>query len=107
MKKNIGINVEVPKKTCNDKNCPFHGSISLRGRRLEGKVIKINLNKGAVIEWHRQIYLSKYERYEKRRSRIHTHKPDCIDLKLGDIVTAVETRPIAKTKSFIIIEVNK
>jgi small subunit ribosomal protein S17 len=107
MKKSIGINVKVSDKKCNDKNCPFHGKISLRGRTFTGKVIKVNIHKTATIEWPRSFYLQKYERYEKRRSRVKAHKPDCVDLKVGDVVKIVESKPISKTKNFVIVEVLK
>ncbi|MDD5177748.1 MAG: 30S ribosomal protein S17 [Candidatus Nanoarchaeia archaeon] len=105
--KNIGIKVESPKKECNDKHCPFHNPVSIRGRILVGKVIKINVHKTITIEIPRLNYLYKYERYEKRLSRLKVHKPDCIDIKLGDMVKVVESKPISKTKNFIVIEVLK
>ena len=63
MKKNIGIEVRnVPKKKCEDKHCPFHGSIVVRGRTFNGKVVKANMQKTVTIEWPRLMYLRKYER---------------------------------------------
>ena len=40
--KTIGLDIEHPKGTCTDKNCPFHSTQKLRGRILKGKIIKIN-----------------------------------------------------------------
>ena len=34
--KDIGININPPKAECNDVNCPFHGSLSVRGQVIEG-----------------------------------------------------------------------
>ncbi|MDD3573791.1 MAG: 30S ribosomal protein S17, partial [Methanospirillum sp.] len=31
MAKNIGLNVPVPEKECDDVNCPFHGTLPVRG----------------------------------------------------------------------------
>ncbi len=107
MKEGIGIDVESPKRKCNDKHCPFHGGLGVHGRIFNGTIIKMNMQKTAIIEWPRLIYLQKYERYEKRRSRIKVHKPDCIDIALGDKVNVVETRPISKTKNFVIVGVDK
>ncbi len=93
--------------TCTDRHCPFHHSMPLHGRTFSGKIIRMNLHKSAVIEWQRMYYLPKYERYEKRRSRLTVHKPDCVQINIGDQVTVMETRPISKTKNFVIIEVEK
>lgn len=107
MKKNIGINVGIPKKECKDKHCPFHNSLSLRGRIFIGEIKRVNVHKTATVEWGRLYYLPKYERYEKRRTRLRVHKPDCLDVKEGDKVKIIESKPISKTKNFVIIEVLK
>jgi small subunit ribosomal protein S17 len=91
-------------ENCNDKHCPFHGAVSLRGRSFQGKIIKTDLHKTVTIEFPRQFYLKKYERYEKKRSRIKAHNPPCINAQIGDTVKIMETKPISKTKNFIIIE---
>ncbi|MEA3378723.1 MAG: 30S ribosomal protein S17 [Nanoarchaeota archaeon] len=102
--KNIGIDVTPPKDVCQDPNCPFHGSIHIRGRLFKGKIIKVDIHRTATIEWPRTYYLCKYERFEKRRSRVKAHNPPCINAQVGDIVRIGETRPISKTKKFVIIE---
>ena len=103
-KKNIGIEVKAPKEKCNDKHCPFHGEIKVRGRTFTGTVISRDVNKTAKIEFPRLFYLNKYERFEKRRSRITVHNPPCIDAQIGDKVKVIECKPISKTKNFVIIE---
>jgi len=104
--KSIGIEVTLPKKKCEDKHCPFHGELKIRGRIFKGKVRNV-FHKTAVIEWVRFHYLPKYERYEKRRSRLKVHVPDCIEVKKGDVVKAVESRKISKTKNSVVVEVIK
>ena len=101
---NIGINVEAPKKTCNDVNCPFHGSLSVRGRQFTGTVTSSKMRKTATIEFERLHFLKKYERYEKRRTNLKVHNPECIDAKEGDVVLIAECRPLSKTKNFTIIQ---
>ncbi len=91
-------------KTCNDKHCPVHAGFKIHGRVLTGKVIKIGSAKTAQIEIPRLAYLKKYERYEKKRTRLHIHVPPCIELKLGDLVKVKESRPISKTKNFVVIK---
>jgi hypothetical protein len=48
--------------------------------------------------------IPKYERFSTKRTRLKAHNPDCIKAKEGDIVTIMETRPISKTKSFVVIK---
>ncbi len=105
MQKTIGIDVKAPKERCeNDKNCPFHGTIGVRGRAFTGKVIRAKVPKNAVVEWSWNKHIPKYERYEKRRTRLKVHSPACINAAEGDIVKIMETRKISKTKSFVIVE---
>ncbi|WP_457591292.1 30S ribosomal protein S17 [Geoglobus sp.] len=101
--RDIGINVKAPEKECDDKNCPFHGNLSVRGQIFRGRVVK-TYEKSAVIERELIRYVPKYERYLKKRSKMHAHNPPCIDARPGDIVTIAECRPISKTKSFVIVE---
>jgi len=105
--RNIGIQVTQPKEACNDVCCPFHGSIKLRGRTFVGKVIKEPFHKTATIEFARQFYLTKYERYEKRRTRLKVHIPPCLNVKKGHDIKIIETRPISKTKNFVVVEILK
>ena len=105
--KNIGIKVDPPNKECDDKKCPFHGRLRLNGRIFIGKISKVDLNRSATVEFMHFYYLSKYERYEKRISRIKVHNPPCINAKILDKVRIVETRKISKTKNFVIVEVIK
>ncbi len=100
----IGINLKLPSKSCDDKHCPFHKGLKIRGNFFTGKVTKIGSQKTARVEFPRLFYLQKYERYEKRNSRIHVHSTPCIDIKVGDVVKIMECRPISKMKNFVIIE---
>ncbi|MBW2988981.1 30S ribosomal protein S17 [Candidatus Woesearchaeota archaeon] len=103
--KNIGIKVKSGNaKECKDKGCPFHGSLKCRGKILTGVIISTKMQKTATIEFIRQAYIPKYERYEKRRTRLKAHNPSCINAKKGDIVRISECRPLSKTKNFVIIE---
>ena len=105
--KNIGIQVNLPSQECNDKKCPFHGNLKLHGRVFMGNITKVDLNKSATIEFLNFYYMPKYERYEKRITRIHVHNPPCINAKGNDHVKIVETKKISKTKNFVIVEVIK
>lgn len=102
--KNIGMDINPPKKECEDRKCPFHGEIKVRGRSFVGTVIAAKMQKTATIEFKRKVMIPKYERYTKKRTRIKAHNPDCIKAEEGDIVKIIETRPLSKTVNFVIIE---
>lgn len=93
-----------PKKTCEDKNCPFHGSLSVRGRVLEGTVVSAKMDKTVIVEREYMQFSTKYVRYERRRGHIPSHNPPCIDVKEGDRVRIAECRPLSKTVSFVVVE---
>jgi small subunit ribosomal protein S17 len=108
--RNIGIkhpDLHPPERTCDDPYCPWHGHIRVRGGLLEGKVVKARMKHTVVVEREYLVYVRKYMRYERRRSRIHAHLPPCIDASPGDVVLIGETRPISKTVSWVVLGVIK
>ena len=102
--RNIGMKVNPPSDVCDDKHCPFHGNLPIRGRSFTGMVVSSKIPKMATVEWERRIFVDKYERYQKKRTKLVVHNPPCINAKLGDIVKIMETRPISKMKRFVILE---
>jgi len=105
--KNIGLDIKHPESSCSDKNCPFHGSIRVRGRSFVGKVIRAKMQNTLIIEFERRVYIKKYERYMRKKTRIKSHNPECIGAKEGDVVKVIETKPISKTKSSVVVEIIK
>jgi len=104
MKRDIGIDVKEPDRECDDVNCPFHGRLPVRGQIIEGVVVSDKAEKTVVVQRVYMKKIRKYERYEKRRSKIHAHNPPCIAAKAGDVVKIMECRPLSKTKSFVVVE---
>jgi len=102
--RNIGLDVKPPKKTCEDIKCPFHGKLSIRGRVFTGEVVSDRATKTVVVRWNYVHYTPKYERYERRHSRVVAYNPECIDAKKGDVVKIAECRLLSKTKAFVVIE---
>jgi small subunit ribosomal protein S17 len=90
---------------CNDKNCPKHGDVKVRGTTIEGVVVSDKPKNTVIVEREYIYFIPKYERYERRTTRISAHKPPCTAVKTGDRVKIGECRPISKTKSFVVIEV--
>lgn len=102
--RNIGIDAVPPKSECKDDKCAWHGMLPVRGNILQGKVVSAKARKTAVIKREFLHFLPKYERYERRHSKITAYNPECIAAKEGDIVTIAECRPLSKTKHFVVIE---
>lgn len=78
--------------------------ISIRGRTFEGVVIKDKAKKTVVVERNYLVYVPKYERYRKARTRFLARNPEEINAKVGDKVKIAECRKISKNVSFIVIE---
>ena len=100
----MALSLKRPKKTCDDKNCPFHGELSVRGRVFEGVVVSAKMDKTVIVRRDYLRYVPKFKRYERRHSHIPAHNPPCINAKEGDKVKIVECRPISKTVSFVVVE---
>ena len=107
MTRNIGLPVKEPKKKLveNEKNNPFNGSLSIRGKLFEGTVINAKAKGTAVIQKESPIYFKKFKRYGRSKNKIHPHVPTNIIVQEGDHVIAAECRPISKSVSFVIVEV--
>jgi len=106
--RNIGIpNIEPPIKTCDDKNCPFHGSLPVRGKMFVGIVQKTKMQKAITVKIDYLKYNKKYQRYERRNSKISVHCPPCIEAQPGDIVQLISCRKISKTISTVVIQIVK
>lgn len=101
--RDIGIDVKAPETECDDKNCPFHGRLVVRGSSLDGVVVSTRMDMTAIVERNYLRSVDKYERYEKRTSRYAVHNPPCLSVKVGDRVLIMECRPISKTVSFVIV----
>ena len=90
---------------CDDRNCHIHGNLKARGRIFEGRVTK-KFHKRVAIEFERMIYVRKYERYAKSKTKIHAHLPTCMDnlIHIGDLIRVQECRPLSKIIHFTVIE---
>ena len=102
----LGLDVPEPATDCSDANCPFHGGLSVRGQSLEGRVASTRMEKTVVVEREYDVFVPKYDRYMKRRSRVPAHAPPCLSLSEGDTVSIAETRPLSKTKSHVVVAVD-
>ncbi len=107
-KKKTEVKIEgkkLARARCKDKDCPTHGNLKTRGRTFKGRVIK-KFHKRLTIEFERMIYIRKYERYAKSKTKIHARLPICMEdkINMGDYVKVQECRPLSKIIHFVVIE---
>ena len=77
--------------------------ISTRGRTFEGFVTK-KFPKRVVVEFERTVFVRKYERFYKKKTRLHARLPDNIEAEVGDYIKVKECRPLSKIIHFMVIE---
>jgi len=105
--KNIGLGLSEPKESCEDPKCAWHGKLSVRGRVFKGMVKSAKSRNTVVVEWGYHRFVKKYERFERRKSRVVAHNPPCLKAREGDRVVIAETRPLSKTKNFVVVNVER
>jgi small subunit ribosomal protein S17 len=108
----IGLDVETPPEPDDPEydyeKCPFYGDLPVRGQILEGVVASADMEKTVIVEREYDVFVPKYDRYMKRRSRVPAHVPGVLDhVSVGDHVKIAETRPLSKTKSHVVVEVTE
>jgi len=105
--KKIEMKEEVAVETgkCSDRQCPEHGTLATRGRIFEGTVVKKHQRRIAI-EFERTVYIKKYERYMKKKTRLHARLPACKEasVNVGDYVQIQECRPLSKIIHFAYIK---
>ena len=96
---------ETAGAVCKDRDCPFHGKLKIRGRTFEG-IVKSKFPRRITIEFERMIYIKKYERYAKSRTKIHARVSACMEdeINIGDVVLIRECRPLSKIIHFVVIK---
>jgi small subunit ribosomal protein S17 len=101
----IGIpGITDPSKKCDDRNCPFHGSLKVRGRIFTGTVVKNRMTNSITVQIDFNKFNKKYQRYERRNSKRSVHLPPCIEVVPGDVVRFIQCRKISKTISSVVIQ---
>lgn len=75
-------------------------------RTTSGRVVSNKMNKTITVLIERSVKHPLYGKYMTRSSKIHAHdeKNEC---QIGDTVTIQETRPIAKTKAWVLVRINE
>lgn len=95
-------NSEEKKKIVDAKN---EIKVGTRGRVFEGIVTK-KFPKRIVMEFERMVYIRKYERYARLKTKIHARVPEVMEdkIKVGDLIKVQECRPLSKIIHFVVVQ---
>ena len=78
---------------------------NLRKTRV-GKVVSDKMDKSVVVQVERRIMHPVYKKYIKRSKKYTAHDENNL-CKVGDVVQIIESRPLSKTKSWIVVSESK
>jgi small subunit ribosomal protein S17 len=80
------------------------GAVPARGRVFQGTVIR-KFDKRVTIEFERTVKKPKFERFMKKKTRLHARLPDVMasEIKIGDLIRVQECRPLSKTIHMIVV----
>lgn len=73
-------------------------------RTLTGRVVSDKMDKTITVLVERRVKHPIYGKYVKRSTKLHAHD-ETNQCKIGDRVSIHETRPLAKTKAWALVEV--
>ena len=76
---------------------------SLRGRTFEGTVVR-KFPTRVAIEFERTVKAYKFDRFYKKKTRIHAKLPVGMDIHIGDYIKVMECRPLSKIIHHVVIE---
>ena len=107
MGRDIGLGVSAPSRSCDDRHCPVHGHLTVRGSVFDGEVVSTAMAKTVVVRRELSRKDQKFERLRRVRRKYSAHAPPCLAVRAGDFVRIAECRPIAKTVSFVVVSVVK
>ena len=103
--RDIGLGVAAPARACQDRHCPFHGNLTVRGSVFDGEVVSSAMAKTVVVRRELSREDAKFERLRRVSRKYSVHAPPCLGVRTGDRVRIAECRPLAKTVSFVVVSV--
>ena len=91
-------------KTSEKKQKKEKNLVGTRGRFFTGFVTK-KFPARVVVEFERTVYVPKFERYYKKKTKLHARlQKNFEDIKVGDLIKVQECRPLSKIIHFIVVE---
>ncbi|MEO8400632.1 MAG: 30S ribosomal protein S17 [Gammaproteobacteria bacterium] len=73
-------------------------------RTVTGTVISNKMDKTIVVQVERKVKHPLYKKYMRKFSKMYAHDSENI-CKIGDVVQIKMSRPISKTKSWVLVQV--
>ncbi len=73
-------------------------------RTLTGRVVSDKMDKTITVLIERRVKHPIYGKYVKRSTKLHAHDENN-QCRIGDKVTIRESRPLAKTKSWMLVDI--
>lgn len=77
--------------------------VGTRGRTFEGFVTK-KFPTRVVVEFERTVYVKKYQRFYKKKTRLHARLQAGVQADIGDYIRVRECRPLSKIIRFVVVE---
>ena len=75
-------------------------------RILKGKVVKNKSEKTIIVDVESTYMHKKYKKFLRKNKKYAVHDEENVS-KIGDVVQIIESRPISKTKKFILFDEKK
>ena len=75
-------------------------------RILQGVVVSDKMDKSVVVRVERRVMHPVYKKYIKRSAKYTAHDENNL-CKVGDVVQIIESRPISKTKTWVVVAEDK
>ena len=75
-------------------------------RTVTGRVVSDKMDKTITVLVERQVKHPLYGKYVRRSTKLHAHDENN-ECRIGDLVTIRETRPLAKTKSWALVQIDE
>ncbi|PWN94362.1 hypothetical protein FA10DRAFT_264899 [Acaromyces ingoldii] len=109
--KDVGLGFKTPRAAIDgqyiDKKCPWTGQVSVRGRILTGRVVSTKMTRTIIIRREYLHYVPKYNRYERRHSKLPVHVSPAFRVAVGDEVIVGQTRPLSKTIRYNLLRISR
>lgn len=75
-----------------------------RKKEFKGVVVSDKMDKTVVVKVNRKVAHPLYSKHVIKTTKFHAHDPNN-ECKVGDIVIIRETRPMSKTKRWVVIKI--
>ena len=75
-------------------------------KQLVGEVVESAMEKTAVVKVERRFPHPVYKKFIRKSKKYYAHDPENI-CKAGDVVRILESKPISKSKRWVVMEIEK